>query len=257
MFKTAQFRFYEELNDFLPSAKRKIVFAYEFNGNPSVKDAIEAIGVPHTEVDLVLVNSKSVTFSYHLRDGDIVSVYPVFECMDISDVTHLRKKPLRVPKFILDVHLGRLARYLRLFGFDTLYENEYNDEVIIKLSQEQKRIILTRDVKLLKNNTVTHGYWIRSKKSQEQLREIIHYFDLYSGIKPFYRCTMCNGMIQKISKEIVKDRIEPDTNRYYNEFYQCESCHKIYWKGSHYFRMKGFIEDFIKDARGTVNNDDV
>ena len=167
MLKTTEFRFYEELNDFLPAAKKKSLFTYNFECSPSVKDAVEAIGVPHTEIDLILVNGISVTFSYRLQDGDVISVYPVFESMDISNVTHLREKPLRESRFILDVHLGTLVRYLRMIGFDILYENNYEDSEIVKIAKDEKRIILTRDVELLKIKTVTHGYWIRSKKPAE------------------------------------------------------------------------------------------
>ena len=117
----AHFRFYEELNEFLPHHKRKTEFVYHFHGAPSVKDAVEAIGVPHVEVDIILVNGISVSFSRKLSDGDRISVYPVFESFDVSAVTHLRARPLREPRFILDVHLGRLAKYLRLCGFDTLF----------------------------------------------------------------------------------------------------------------------------------------
>ncbi len=147
----AKFRFYEELNDFLPAEKKKIEFIYNFSGNPAIKDAIEAVGVPHTEVDVILVNGQSVEFSYQLQDDDVVSVYPTFESFDVSKVTHLRNKPLREIKFIVDVHLGKLARYLRMLGFDTLYKNNYSTTEILKIAKAQKRIILTRSVALLKN----------------------------------------------------------------------------------------------------------
>ncbi|MFC1693762.1 Mut7-C RNAse domain-containing protein [Candidatus Latescibacterota bacterium] len=238
----ATFRFYEELNDFLPVNKKKTAFSYEFTGKPSVKDAIESIGIPHIEVDLILVNSESVTFSYHLKDGDMLSIYPVFESLDISNATHLRKKPLREPKFILDVHLGRLSKYLRMLGFDTLYESNYDDSTIIKTAREQKQTILTRDVVLLKNNEVTHGYWIRSQNSFDQAIEVIIYFDLFSSIKPFSRCILCNGIIQSITKESVLHLLKPNTQHYYDEFFQCMSCKKVYWKGSHYERMERLIE---------------
>ncbi len=248
--KSAKFRFYEELNDFLPLDKRKKVFSYDFEGNPSVKDAVEAIGVPHIEIDLILANSKSVVFSYHLQDCDMISVYPVFESMDISNVTHLREKPLREPKFILDVHLGKLARYLRLLGFDTLYETDYKDSRIEKIAQTQNHTILTRDVSILKIKSVTHGYWIRSQHPVEQLTEVIRRFDLNSNIKPFSRCTVCNGIVEKVTKESVMNRLQPKTKLYYEEFYQCESCKKVYWKGSHYDNMKNFIETLRKNIAG-------
>ena len=121
----ATFRFYEELNDFLPKEKRKKRFEHNFIDRASVKDVIESFGVPHTEVDLIIVNGESKNFSYIINDGDDISVYPVFESIDISNLQKLRPEPLREPKFILDVHLGTLARYLRMLGFDTNYRNDY------------------------------------------------------------------------------------------------------------------------------------
>lgn len=244
--KRAKFRFYEELNDFLPEDKKKVSFPYDFMGNPTVKDAIESIGVPHTEIDLILVNGNSVTFFYHLKDKDKVSVYPVFESMDISNVTRLREKPLREPKFILDVHLGKLSRYLRMLGFDTLFENNYNKFEIVRTAKTQKRIILTRNVSLLKIGEVTHGYWVRSQNPVEQLTETVRYFDLYSNINPLTRCIMCNGLITKTTKDSVINKLQPKTKLYYNEFYRCTLCDKVYWEGSHFFKMKGFVENFRK-----------
>ncbi len=242
----AYFRFYEELNDFLPAEKKKEEFSYEFSISPSVKDAIEAIGVPHVEVDLILVNGASVDFSYILKDGDRVSVYPVFESLDITNLTHLREKPLRAVKFILDVHLGKLAKYLRLFGFDTFYHNDYIDPEIIEIAIREKRIILSRDVEMLKNKKVTHGYWIRSQFLQEQLREVILRFDLRNLIKPFQRCLVCNGILIEVDKKDIIQNLKPKTLKFYNEFWSCTSCGKIYWKGSHYERMKKYIEVFTR-----------
>ena len=246
--KIAHFRFYEELNDFLPAEKKKIRFPYEFQGKPSVKDAIEALGVPHTEVDLILVNGVSVSFSYHLIDNDTISVYPVFESLDISPLIHLREKPLRDLKFILDVHLGKLATYLRMLGFDTLYENSYDDLTIVRLSNEQKRIILTRGTGLLKMKAVTHGYRIRSENPDEQVVEVLQRFDARSSIKPLCRCLVCNSLIKKIAKDEIIHLLEEKTKRYYDEFYQCNSCQKIYWKGSHCLRMKQFVDSVLEKS---------
>jgi uncharacterized protein with PIN domain len=238
----AYFRFYEELNDFLPSRKRKKLFSYEFNGNPSVKDAIEAIGVPHVEVDLILVNSLSVDFSCKLKNEDYVSVYPVFESFDITPVTHLRGKPLRDIKFISDVHLGKLTKYLRLYGFDTNYRTDYNDQEIIDLAVLDKRVILTRDRNLLKNKKVTHGYWIRSTNPVEQLEEVFIRFDLKDLTNLFIRCMECNGLLEDVAKKEIVNRILPKTRQYYRKFKICPDCDRIYWNGSHYQNMKRFIK---------------
>lgn len=239
-----QIRFYEELNDFLPRNKQKQSFSYSFKGKPSVKDAIESCGVPHTEVDLIVINGRSVGFDYHIRQGDYISVYPVFEGLDITPIVKLRDAPLRKNAFVCDVHLGRCARILRMLGFDTTYQNNYDDRKIISISVTQKRIILTRDRQLLHARVVTHGYWIRSQLPYDQVQEVLERFDLRDQITPFSRCTVCNGIIKKVAKQEVFDRLEPKTKLYYTEFYQCEICKKIYWEGSHYSHIVSLIERF-------------
>lgn len=236
------FRFYEELKDFLPKNKKTQPFVEKFNNNCSIKHAIEALGIPHTEVDLVLVNSKPVSFEYRLQDKDYVSVYPVFEAFDISNTTNLRKEALRDPKFIADTHLGKLAKYLRFLGFDTLYENDYEDSHIINISKNEKRIILTRDKGILKNSNVSHGYFIRSQQSEKQLAEVIKRFSLETLINPFIRCSECNSLISKVAKDSVSEKLQPFTKKYYNDFYQCTGCEKIYWQGSHYSKLKNYIK---------------
>jgi uncharacterized protein len=239
-------RFYEELNDFLPMEKRKNKFVYDIFGSPSVKDVIESLGVPHTEVDLILVNGKSIDFSYNVQDEDDISVYPVFETLDITDVQHLRPKPLRDPKYILDVHLGSLARYMRLAGFDTLYRNDLDDEQIVSISLKEKRSILTRNRQILKRNDVTHAYWIRSTEVKEQLKEIINRFHLKKLINPFTLCLECNSPISDVRKEEVEEKIPPKVKLYHNEFKKCVNCGKIYWKGTHYEKMHSFIDKLTK-----------
>ena len=242
--KSVTIRFYEELNDFLPKEKKKARFGYEFFGRESVKDLIEAIGVPHTEVDMILINGKSVDFSYLVNDKDDISVYPVFESFDIKDVQHLRPKPLRNPKFILDVHLGKLARYMRMLGFDTLYENDLDDESIVNLSLIEKRTILTRDVGLLKRKTITHGYYIRNTKTDQQIEEVVNRFQLEKLIKEFSRCIDCNGILTFVSKEKVIDKIPPKVKIHYTEFFICTECSKIYWHGSHIEGMSKVVNKF-------------
>lgn len=244
---SAQLRFYEELNDFLSREKRKITFSYRFNDHPSIKDVIESLGVPHTEVDLILVNGRSKKFTYQLKNHDQVSVYPVFESFDISGITRLRKKPLRKPKFILDVHLGKLARHMRLLGFDVLYENNYSDPQIVRLAKKLKRIILTRDIGLLKRKMVTRGYWLRQTLPKKQILEILKRFDLVKQLKPFARCLECNGIIQKISKRTVIKKLPLNTKYYYQKFSRCPQCKKIYWPGTHYEKLLKLVKE-IKDA---------
>ncbi len=230
----------------MPSYRKKQTFLHSFKGDPSVKDIIESLGVPHTEVDLILVNGRSVGFSFKPSGGDHISVYPVFESLDITELTHLRHKPLRTVKFIADVHLGKLVRYLRLLGFDTLYNRDFNDHEIVDISLAEKRIILTRDRQLLKHRRITHGYWIRSSDPGVQIREVIQRFDLRNNLKTFTRCMDCNGMLMEISKDEVSADLLPRTRQYYQLFYKCESCRKIYWEGSHFENMKKAIRNLFE-----------
>jgi len=241
------FRFYEELNDFLPEEKKKQTFEYTFTLNQTIKDAIEASGVPHVEVDLILVNSSPVDFSYKLRDDDIVSVYPVFESMDITNASPLREKPLRDIKFINDVHLGKLTKYLRLCGFDTAYRNSYIDKEIVSIAIEEKRVILTRDLQLLKNKSITHGYFLRSQFHKEQLLEVLGRFDLKDQITLFKRCMECNELLKLVDKSEISHRLQPKTILYYKHFSVCPGCDRIYWEGTHTERMKVFIESLNQD----------
>ncbi len=242
---TAWFRFYEELNDFLPKARNKVSFRVEFTGTPAIKDLVESLGVPHAEIDMILVNSKSVDFRYKMKDGDQVSVYPVFESIDISGITHLRAEPLREPRFVLDVHLGKLARYLRLLGFDTLYDPGYDDNLIINISVTQNRIILTHDKGILKNRNVTRGHWVRSQDPEVQVSEIVRRFDLKGNSRPFTRCIECNTPLIVTGKDNVEKFLLPLTKKHFDEFRKCEGCGRIYWEGSHYENMKEFVRKIL------------
>jgi len=243
--KQIQIRFYEELNDFLPTKLRRIRFAHSFKDRPSVKDLIESLGVPHTEVDLILANGKSVDFTCIVSDGDDISVYPVFESFDISDVQHLRPAPLRNPKFVLDVHLGKLAKYMRMLGLDTAYENNYTDEMIVGISLKEKRTILTKDLGILKRKEVTHGYYVRNMGVEKQITEIIERFDLTKSINKLTRCLKCNGILEKIDKEKVLAQIPPKVKAMQDKYFICRNCGKLYWPGTHYERMNKFIGEIL------------
>jgi len=244
--KKITIRFYEELNDFLPKAKRKKRFVHTFIDRTSVKDLIESLGVPHTEVDLILINGKSVSFRYLINDGDDISVYPVFESFDIAEVQHLRKKTLRSPKFVCDVHLGKLARNLRMFGFDVRYSNDFSDEQIVKISLDEKRTILTRDIGLLKRNEVTHGYFVRNDDPEKQSGEILSRFHLNKLIKPFTRCLECGAKLAPVPKKKIVEILPDNVKQQQNKFFICPNCQKIYWAGSHYNNMQTFIGSLLK-----------
>jgi uncharacterized protein with PIN domain len=242
---TVLFRFYEELNDFLPPAQRKVEFSHDFTRRTSIKDMIESMGVPHTEIEIILVNGRSVDFSHIVSDGDRVSVYPVFESLDISPLLSLRPTPLRNPRFVIDTNLGRLARYLRLLGFDCEYRNDFSDADVAAISEKQQRIVLTRDRRLLQRKIIDRGYFVRSTNPQQQVREIIDRMDLYALARPFSRCTRCNGLLEEVPKSSIEHRLEPKTRRYYERFRQCSRCGQIYWQGSHEHRCRDLIERFL------------
>jgi uncharacterized protein with PIN domain len=251
------FRFYEELNDFLPKHRRKTDFEAQFKGKRSIKDMIEALGVPHTEIDLILVNGKSVDFNYILQDGDRASVYPVFEFLNITEVTRLRKIPLRRNKFIADINLGDIVKYMRVLGFDLFYDPLLTPREIIEISNTENRTILTRSRKLLKFKEVTHGIFLRPGTTPEQIRRIIDYLDIKDNIKPFSRCLGCNTLLKSVSKEKILNRIPPKTKEFCDEYVQCPSCDKIYWKGTHFMNMKKIVRQILGDfsiSSGVLND---
>jgi hypothetical protein len=245
----ACFRFYAELNDLLPPPKRGGCFTSAFDASASVKDVIEAFGVPHTEVDLILVNGRSARFSRRLHDGDRISVYPVFRSMDIAPLARVGS-PSRQIRFVLDTHLGKLAAYLRMLGFDSFYRNDSQDAELAQISKHERRILLTRDRGLLKRSIVTHGYLVRTAHPQQQLVEVLRRFDLSGSIAPFRRCLHCNALLHAVPKDLVSHRLLPKTKQYYEQFHVCRECDAIYWKGSHYQRMRKLIEQVVGDAAG-------
>jgi uncharacterized protein with PIN domain/sulfur carrier protein ThiS len=241
-----QLRFYEELNDFLAPALRKVTFSHTFERRTSVKDMIESFGVPHTEVDVILVNGNPVDFSYIVQDGDRISVYPVFESLDISPLLRLRPAPLRTPAFIIDTNLGRLARYLRLLGFDCLYQNDFDDDAVASLAGTEQRTVLTRDRALLRRKVITRGYFVREVRPRCQVKEVLSRFDLYRLVNPFSRCTRCNGTLEDVDKQTVEERLEPKTRKYYATFRICTACGQVYWQGSHHERTLRLIEELTR-----------
>ncbi len=240
---TCEFRFYEELNDYLPSEQRKRTIARELTGTPSVKDAIESLGVPHTEIDLILVDGRSVRFDRRLRGGERIAVYPEFERFDISPLHRLRPKPLREPRFVADVHLGTLARFLRLLGFDTRYGNGVDDAELAAITSREKRILLTRDVGLLKRKAVLRGQWLRSRDPEQQVTEIVEALHLKRLLRPFTRCMTCNGDLVAIARNDVTDRVPARVFRRFRSFKECKECQRVYWRGTHFVRLKRLVAD--------------
>jgi len=248
---TAEFRFYEELNDFLQPIRRKTSFFIPIDRGRSVKDAIEAAGVPHTQVDLIIVNGTSVGFEYKLKGGERVAVYPMFERLDVSPLQHLRPAPLRDPRFVLDTHLGKLARHLRLAGFDSLWRNDYTDEQIVAVAVADRRIILTRDCGLLKRRAVERGHFVRTTDADLQLAEVVQVFQLQRMLRPFSRCRECNVILTDTDKSEVVDRLPERVRASYEYFRHCPCCQRIYWEGTHYERLRHILVRAIHEDTPT------
>jgi len=253
--------FYGELNDYLSEAQRDSDIEHEFQKPRSVKDLIESIGVPHPEIDIIMVDGVSVDFRYQVQDGDSIAVYPGHHSPDMrpdmqpdiqpsiqpdmQTIRHLLPKAIEPPAFVLDVHLGKLAAYMRMLGFDCLYRNDYDDPELARISSTQVRTLLTCDRKLLHRNEVTHGYFVRSRDPQVQISEVIRHFGLNQRIRPFSRCINCNGLIAPVDKAVIADRLQPKTRQHYDVFYICQDCEQIYWQGSHVPEMIRLIDEIV------------
>jgi uncharacterized protein with PIN domain len=237
----ATFRFYQELNDFLPRERRRREVAVPCARAATTKHMIEALGVPHTEVELVLVNGEASSFDRLIAQGDRVAVYPKFEAIDISPLVRVRERPLRRLRFVADAHLGGLARFLRMAGFDTLYDNYIDDGEIEELAANEDRVVLTRDRELLKRRTIIHGCYIHALKPEEQLRELFNRLDLAASARPFTLCLHCNVPLRPAKKDEVIEQLPPAVRELHDEFNTCDSCGRLYWKGSHWKRMTDLL----------------
>jgi uncharacterized protein with PIN domain len=238
----AFFRFYGSLNDFLPAVRRFRTLVCSFDRRSSIKDMIEALGIPHPEVDRLVANGELVDFRYLIRDGDRVAAYPTFHALDLGDAGRLARIAPDGIRFVADVHLGRLAAYLRLAGFDTAYRNDASDADLASVSAAEARLLLTRDVDLLKRAQVRHGYFVRNIQPGRQLVEVLRRFECVGAARPFTRCPRCNAPLQPVDKAIVIDRVPPRTRECHDLFSQCPACTAVYWPGSHYARIRGFLD---------------
>lgn len=241
----ATFKFHGALNYFLPRRQKHKPIVYEFDWRASIKDMIEAIAPPHPEVALVVVNGRSVDWDYIVKHGDKVEAYADTDAITLDKKISLIPSYEGKPKFILDTHLGRLASYLRMMGFDTLYRNDYEDDVLAEVSATENRILLTRDIGVLKRGIVVHGYFVRETKPRKRLHEINQRYNLAPYVEPFQRCMKCNGTLSRVDKASVLDQIPSDTAEAYDVFHRCDECQQIYWKGSHFKRMESLMNDVL------------
>ena len=240
------FSFHGDLKRFLSDGRQKKGFTYRVKGRPTIKDTIEALGVPHTEVDAIIANGQPVDFHYQSRDKDHVSVYPDAAKARRTNIIKLKPKIPSKPKFICDVHLGKLCRYLRLCGFDTLYDEYYSDQQMIRVGAKEKRILFTRDIGLLKNKRIYFGYFVRHIDPQKRIKEVVRQFRLRDKISPFKICTKCNGRLKRVAKKAILDQLPPKVREYYQVFHRCSKCAQVYWKGSHYERLQEAIDLILK-----------
>ncbi len=246
----AYFYFHAELNYFLPQHRKQVKITHFFEERASIKDMIESLGVPHPEIAFINVNGEYVNFSYIVADGDTINVYPISARSVIIPSVSVLPKSLSITRFVLDIHLGKLATSLRLLGFDTLYRNDYDDEKLAQISYNQARVLLTRDKGLLMRSLVTDGYYVRNTNPQEQIIEVLQRFDLFKLIAPFKRCLRCNGLLESVDKQSIIDQIPENVRSQIDHFQRCQDCERVYWKGSHYERLQQFIDEVLDSRAG-------
>ena len=242
----AEFCFHGCLGDFFNASQKEHSIEVDLKGYETVKHLIEALGVPHTEIDLIVIGGSPVDFKYRVKGGEKIQIYPLGTDINIHPKPNLRPELNEEIKFVLDGHLGKLATYLRLLGFDVIYENDANDRKLAEISCRDERVLLTRDRGLLMRSIVVHGYWVRSKSPRQQLTEVIQRYSLVQHIRPFARCPHCNTELKFVAKEEIYDRLELKTQLFYDDFRICLSCDQIYWKGSHVQRMEALFDEILE-----------
>lgn len=246
----ATFRFYGELNDFLPRERRGRDITTPCARMATTKHMIEALGVPHTEVELVLVNGEAAGLDLLLEEGDRVAVYPRFTRFDVAGLAAAPVVPPGRIRFVADAHLGGLARLLRMAGFDTIYDNSLRDDQVEALAVEEARVVLTRDRDLLKRRTIEYGCYVRALKAQAQLREVFERLGLAERARPFTRCLHDNAPLHAVAKAAVLARLPPQVAATQDEFNACDVCGRVYWKGSHWQRMNGMLDRATRGGEG-------
>lgn len=238
----ATFRFYARLNAFLPVERRGQAFRCTCAESATAKHMIEALGVPHTEVALVLVNGTPAGLDWPIEEGDRIAMYPKFEQLDIGALAVIEPLPPGPPRFVADAHLGGLARLLRMAGFDTLYDNHFEDAAMAELANRERRVLLTRDRALLMHRMVLHGCYVHAIKPQAQLRELYQRLDLAAHARPFSLCLSCNVRLHEADRQAVLDRVPPRVQARHSRFLGCGQCDRIFWEGTHWQDMRALLD---------------
>ncbi len=224
--------FAPELAMFVPQGRRAQATKVVTDGVSSLGHVVESLGVPLTEVGGLVVDGREVPASHVPTAGESVEVRTV-------------ERPQRVPgaplRFLVDVHLGTLARRLRLLGVDAAYEStDIGDPALAACSAAERRVMLSRDRGLLRRRELWAGAFVYSTQPDDQLRDVLGRFE--PELRPWTRCTACNGMLKEAAKEEVADRLEGGTQRSYDVFAQCEECGRVYWRGAHHDRLDAIVE---------------
>src|SRR5436309_6647523 len=245
---TVRLNLHGDLDFFLRSEARGRSIERSLSEKTSVKDVIESCGVPHPEVDLILVDGQPVDFQYGIASAADIELYPAGTPSTLF--TEQRLQVITMEKFVADGHLGRLARNLRLLGFDVAYDPEAEDRQLLRVMERENRALLTRDRRLLMHAVVRTGYCPRSQDPDEQTVEVIRRFNLLGLIAPFTWCLRCNASLQEITKADIIEELEPLTKIYYEQFRRCTGCGQIYWPGSHFPKLQKRLEKIRANVGG-------
>ena len=230
--------FPEEFRRFVRPRKRDLNIRYVVDRKTSVKDIIEALGVPHTEVGRITAGGESVGFDWIPTDSNRIHIRPITPPFDVTKPSFLRPIPFSGLRFIVDVNVGKLALLLRILGLDTEYTNTLGDREIAERAESEQRIVLSKDTGLLKRNQVVFGRHIQSVRPDDQLVEVVRFFGIQGPFQPFSRCLRCNQVLEPVEKADILHRLQPKTKKYFNRFKTCPDCDRIYWNGSHLDLMK-------------------
>jgi uncharacterized protein with PIN domain len=221
----------------VPETDHTIV--YPLSRRASIKDILESLGVPHTEVGKIILEGVEQGFEKIAENGEHFEIHSLSPALPPTMATILRPDPLiTCCRFLVDINVGRLAGLLRMAGCDAeAIDRDSSSRAIVQKSTGENRILLTRNKDLLKHRDLVYGRLIRSQDPDLQLREIINLYHLKNHLQPFTRCISCNGLLADIKKEDIIDRLLPLTKKYFNCFRICMDCSKIYWHGSHHEKM--------------------
>ncbi len=234
-----QVTFSDEFKPFLRKKNReKMVVTYCLTRKASVKDIIESLGVPHTEIGQIVAEEKQINFDFVPDRPHNITVLPICQPFDVTSPSILRPKPLKTIRFIVDVNVGKLALLLRILGMDTRYDTMLSDKEISFLAVNEDRIVLSKDIGLLKRKQVIFGRYIRSVHPDDQLKEVLLFFGIKGRFDLFSRCPRCNKTLVPVDKKDILHRLEPKTKKYFSVFKTCIICNRIYWQGSHHDKMK-------------------